>query len=64
MIVTYAMAKEIDYCNKGLRLFCNAHGIDYGRFKSDGLTVAELESYNDHMVDELIAYAKTKVTNG
>jgi hypothetical protein len=57
MIVTYQEAKELNYCNRGLRQFFDKHGLDYQEFKSHGIDHAVLAAINDAMANDLIQYS-------
>lgn len=57
MIVTYQHAKELDYCNKGLRAFCASHNLDYQDFKANGIAAEVLLAFDDAMCNDLVAHA-------
>jgi len=57
MVVTLAHARELQYCSKGIRQFCERHGIDFYRFRHGGIPVEELQGIDDAMLHKLIELA-------
>lgn len=60
MIVTYQDAKELNYCNKGLRQFCDTLKIDYQDFKANGIDSELLLSFDDAQCTDLVNHAMNK----
>ena len=51
-------ARALGYCNKGVRAFCKRHGIDFYRFRHEGIPANELSHINDSMLEKVIAEAE------
>lgn len=62
MIVTYQDAKEMAYCNKGLRDFFTRHNLDYQDFRENGIDAEKFLQTGDMMAIDLVNYAMSKVT--
>lgn len=59
-IVTTKDTRALQYCNKGVRAFCQQHNIDYQNFIKNGIDADDLLKTNDVMAIKLIEYAKSK----
>ncbi len=44
----------LEYCNKGARAFAKRHGLDYARFRREGLPASVLEATGDAMALKLV----------
>lgn len=63
-IVTTKDTRALQYCNKGVRAFCQQHNIDYQNFIKNGIEETDLLKTNDVMAIKLIEHAKSKeITN-
>ena len=51
-------ARALHYCNKGMRAFCERHGLDFNKFRKEGLPVDELAHIDDAMLNALIERAQ------
>ena len=60
MIVTYQDAKELLYCNRGMRDFFARHGLDYQDFKLNGIEDERLLALDDAMANDLVQYVRSK----
>lgn len=58
MILRLTHARELGYCNKGIRAFCLRHNLDWRRFVTDGYEFSELSHINDAMLSKVMNYAK------
>ena len=59
-IVTTNDTRALQYCNKGVRAFCQQHNIDYQNFIKNGIDESVLANLDDVMASKLIEYAKSK----
>ncbi len=59
-IVTTKHTRALQYCNKGVRAFCQQHNIDYQNFIKNGIDADDLLKTNDVMAIKLIEHAKSK----
>lgn len=46
--------KEYRYCHKGLRRFCVLHGVDWGTFLKEGISLEEVKKIDDEYVKKVI----------
>ena len=60
-LVRVTHARRLGYCNKGVREFCKRHGIDFYRFRHEGIPTNELEHIDDSMLQAVIKEAKNHV---
>lgn len=58
IIVTYAHAKKLKYCSKGIRRFCQTYGINYLDFVKNGISSKRLEKIADPLALKLVEVAK------
>lgn len=66
VIATWADAKTLGYCGKGLRDWFGdgSRGMTYLDFIKDGASCAWLRAQNDAMADKLADYAEERVNHG
>lgn len=58
MILKLVHARELGYCNKGLRNFCLRYNLDWDRFVTDGLPFSELSHIDDSMLHDLLRHSE------
>jgi len=56
--VTHRHAREIGYCNRGLRTWFVSVGLDWAEFLKNGITADTLRQYNNAMAERVIAHAE------
>lgn len=49
---------SLEYCNRGIRAFCNIHGLDYTKLLDEGLPLEALEKVDDFHVQEALRLVK------
>lgn len=54
MIITWADARKVLYCSKGIRFFCTKYGIDYTDFLKNGIEADKLLALNDSMANKVV----------
>lgn len=64
MIVTFADARSLGYCSRGLRSFCEQHGIDWREFVRNGIDEQNLAGITDPMVQRVIERARLREQRG
>jgi hypothetical protein len=57
-LVTHTHAKELGYCNAGLRRWCAVTGVDYREFLLHGISSVTLKSFDDAMATRLAEYVE------
>lgn len=62
-IITTRHTRALQYCNKGVREFCQKHSIDYQLFIKNGIKEEDLIKTNDVMAKKLIEYAKNEINH-
>jgi hypothetical protein len=50
--------RKAGYCNKGARVFCTRHGIDWADFVQNGIAFERVQHINDTMLQKLIEVAR------
>lgn len=60
LIVRHEDARALGWCNRGLRAFARARGIDWSRFLNEGIPAAELARLDDAMVAQVIEQARRR----
>ena len=60
MIILHQHARELGYCNRGMRQFCKRYGFDWMDFVKNGVDSAVLEKLDDAMAARLIEHARDK----
>lgn len=60
MIVTHVQAKELGYCNAGLRRWFEGREISFDQFRREGVTDEWLLSQDDAMAERLVEYARSR----
>lgn len=63
MIVTHAQAKQLGYCNAGLRKWFASREVSFDEFRRNGATDEWLLAQDDAMAARLVEYAKSVSTN-
>lgn len=58
MIVTLSHARRLRYCNRGMRIWFKAYGIDFNVFRKIGLDESILLETNDPQAIRLVNKAK------
>lgn len=49
------------YCARGIKVWCERHGIDFRRLLQEGLPCAELEHIDDAFLNKVVLIAKGEV---
>ena len=62
-IITHRHCRELGYCNRGLREWCNRVGIDWAGFLKHGIDAEVLRRFDNAMAERAIAHAE-KVNHG
>lgn len=60
IIATHLQAKELGYCNAGLRKWLEGRDLTYREFLLNGVSVEWLRAQNDAMATRLANYAEEK----
>lgn len=60
MIILHVHMREIGYCNKGGRLFCAKHNLDWQKFIREGVDESVLISTGDAMALRIVESARGK----
>lgn len=60
MIVTHNDAKELGYCNRGLRRWFERHGWSFDEFRRNGVTVEWLRATGDAGAIRLADHVEAK----
>lgn len=60
MIATHLQAKELGYCNAGLRRWCEGRDVTFRDFVLNGVSIEWLRAQNDLMATKLADYAEGK----
>jgi len=58
VIITHQHLREIGYCNRGARSFCQTHGYDWQTFLEHGVPLERLLQIDDDMVRRVIEHAE------
>lgn len=53
-------AKELGYCNKGLRRGAEQYALDFERFRGEGLEETELRATGDAQLIRLIEHVEAR----
>lgn len=53
--------RELGYCNRGLRLMAEKHGIDWAHFLKSGIDADALRALGNAMADRVIARAEGEI---
>lgn len=61
MIVTLQDAVALGYCRRGCREFADRHGLDWERFRHEGLDSSEFEQIDDAMSQAFLEQAKSRL---
>lgn len=64
MIITLTDARSLGYCSRGMRPWCEQHGIDWATFVRHGVDESVLAPISDPMVQRLIERAHLRAQNG
>lgn len=62
IIVTLADAKELNYCNKGIRKKLKQFNLSWNEFITTGIPLSKLEHIDDAMLIDVINVAKQRVS--
>ncbi|HYE35514.1 hypothetical protein [Methylocaldum sp.] len=57
MKITLEHARVVGYCARGMRAFAKRHGLDWERFRAEGLPEEELLETNDAMAERCVEAA-------
>ena len=57
MTITLAHARKAGYCNKGMRLWFQAHGFDFRQFRLNGIAADVLIGTGDKQAIRLVEIA-------
>jgi hypothetical protein len=60
VIVTHQHAKELKYCNAGLRRWFDGRDLTFDEFRKHGASVEWLLAQDDAMATRLVEYVKGK----
>lgn len=55
---------QLKYCNKGARMFCARHNLDFQQFRHHGLPEEDLLATGDAMAKKVVEVARNRVKNG
>lgn len=64
MIVKHCDLAALRFCNRGARLFCERHGIDWTDFRLNGIDSSKLEHFDDEMIRKILDRAKQREEAG
>lgn len=57
-IVTHRHARELGYCNRGLRAWFSREGMDWADFLKNGIAADVLRQHDNAMAERVIARAE------
>jgi hypothetical protein len=57
-VVLHRHLRELGYCNRGSRQFCNRHNLDWAEFLNSGIEAERLLATNDAMAARVVAQAE------
>jgi hypothetical protein len=57
-IITHRHCRELGYCNRGMRQWCERLGLDWGAFLKNGITADELIKTDNAMAKRVIEHAE------
>lgn len=60
MLIKMHHAKSLNYCSKGIRLWCKSNGVNYMEFIKKGIDEETLLKSGDSMAKKVVEYAKKK----
>lgn len=60
IIVTHQLAKEIGYCNHGIRSWFERRSVTFDQFRREGVTLEWLREQRDGMADRLADIAEER----
>ena len=60
-IITHRHCRELGYCNRGMRQWCERIGIDWGSFLKHGIAADELRKTNNAMAERVISHAEREI---
>lgn len=60
MKVILADAIALNYCRRGCRQFAEAHNLDWGKFRKEGLDASEFERIDDEMCRAFLEEARRR----
>lgn len=58
MIILHRHARELRYCNRGLREWFSREGLDWADFVKNGIHVDVLRPHENAMIDRVIKQAE------
>jgi hypothetical protein len=58
VIVTMAHVRQAKQCRKGARAFFDRHGLDWDKFRTEGLPAELIESTGDAMAMRVVEIAR------
>jgi hypothetical protein len=59
-IVRHCDMSALRFCNRGARLFCERHGIDWNEFVTKGIDAERVSDIDDAMLSEVIERARRR----
>ncbi|USL90025.1 hypothetical protein [Vibrio phage vB_VpaS_CHI] len=57
MVITIEHIRNVHFCSKGARYFCERHGLDWNEFIKNGLPEEVVLATGDHMAIEVVEAA-------
>lgn len=60
MIVTHLHARELGYCNAGMRRWFEGRDVSFDQFRREGVSAEWFLAQDDAMAVRLVEYARSK----
>lgn len=57
MIVKLEHVRQVHFCSRGVRAFCERHNLDWNKFIKEGLPEEVILATGDHMAREVVEAA-------
>lgn len=57
-VITHRHCRELGYCNRGMRQWCERVGVDWASFLKHGIAADELRKTDNAMAERVIAHAE------
>lgn len=63
-VVTLAHCRRLNYCARGMRIFCERHELDWQQFRKHGLPASLIEGTGDAMATAAAQLARQEEQEG
>jgi hypothetical protein len=60
-IITHRHCRELGFCNRGMRQWCERIGVDWAGFLKNGIASEELRKTENAMAERVIEHAEREI---